>query len=169
WRRWPLPSADPAGAPVVGRPRAGDMSRFPVHLDGVEGAGPGLAGRGARDAVGVVGHSMGGHTASVLLGARHGDATGGTSAEPESEVADPRIRAGVLLAAPGRGDALSDFARAHYSFLSSLDFSAMRAPALVVAGDADDHPFMKTVGAAWHADPYHLAPGPKALLTLPGG
>lgn len=165
----PFRSSDHPEAPLFWRARAEDMSRILDHLDVVEGAVPGLAGRVARDAVGVVGHSMGGHTASVLLGARHGDATGGTSAEPESEVADPRIRAGVLLAAPGRGDALSDFARAHYSFLSSLDFSAMRAPALVVAGDADDHPFMKTVGAAWHADPYHLAPGPKALLTLPGG
>jgi len=44
----------------------------------------------------------------------------------------------------------------------------MTTSALVVAGDKDDHPFMKTVGASWHEDPYHLAPAPKSLLTVFG-
>jgi len=108
---------------------------------------------------------MGGHTASVLLGAHHKDPKDGRVLR----IAEPRIRAGVLLAAPGRGEALSQFAAEHYPFLSTIDFSTMTTPALVVAGDEDDHPFMKTVGASWHEDPYELAPGPKSLLTVIGG
>lgn len=45
----------------------------------------------------------------------------------------------------------------------------MTTAALVVAGDKDDSPYLTTAGAKWHADPYHLAPGPKALLTVFGG
>ena len=73
---------------------------------------------------------MGGHTASVLLGARHKDPHGGT----EVNLAEHRIKAGVLLAAPGIGDALSKHAAEHYSFFSTIDFSKMTTPALVVAG-----------------------------------
>jgi hypothetical protein len=108
---------------------------------------------------------MGGHTASVLLGARHVDPRDRSMVS----VAEPRIKAGVLLAAPGRGEALSVYAKEHYPFLSTIDFSTMTAPTLVVAGDKDDHPFMKTAGAAWHADPYLLSPGSKSLLTVFGG
>jgi len=108
---------------------------------------------------------MGGHTASLLLGARLTDPRDGSAVD----LAEPRIKAGALLAAPGRGgDALSEFAATHYSFFSSTDFSAMTAPALVVAGDADPSPHLTTAGAAWHADPYVLSPGRKALLTVFG-
>jgi hypothetical protein len=106
---------------------------------------------------------MGGHTAGVLLGARHTDRDGKVV-----DVAEPRIKAGVLLAAPGRGDALSAYAREHYSFFSTIDFSMMTTPALVVAGDKDDGPHLTTAGPAWHADPYFLSPSPKSLLTLFG-
>ena len=55
----------------------------------------------------MAGHSMGGHTASLLLGARLTDPDDGT----EVNLAEPRIKAGVLLAAPGRGgDALTPVA-----------------------------------------------------------
>jgi hypothetical protein len=82
-------------------------------------------------------------------------------------LADPRIRAGVLLAAPGRGgDALSEFAAKNYSFFSTTDFSEMTTPALVVAGDKDHSPHLTVAGPDWHADPYVLSPGPKSLLTI---
>jgi predicted dienelactone hydrolase len=152
-------------APLFWRSRAADMSHILDHLDAVERALPTLAGRVDRDKVVVVGHSMGGHTASVLLGAHHTDPND-TSV---LSVTEPRIRAGVLLAAPGRGDVLSEFAQKHYSFFSTVDFSTMTSPALVVAGDADHHLHLNTVGASWHEDPYELAPGPKSLLVLPGG
>jgi hypothetical protein len=73
----------------------------------------------------------------------------------------------VLLAAPGRGgDALSEFAAEHYSFFSTVDFSAMTTPALVVAGDKDTSSHLTVRGPSWHTDPYVLSPGPKSLLTV---
>jgi predicted dienelactone hydrolase len=161
----PFRGSDHPEAPLFWRSRAEDMTHILDQLDVVEGAVPTLAGRIDRDKVAVIGHSMGGHTASVLLGAHHKDPTDGRALS----AFEPRIRAGVLLAAPGRGEALSEYAAKHYSFLSTIDFSTMTAPALVVAGDKDDHPFMKTVGASWHEDPFKLAPGPKSLLTVLGG
>lgn len=107
---------------------------------------------------------MGGHTASLLLGARHTDPRDGSVVD----LAEPRITAGVLLAAPGRGDALSGFAAAHYGFFSTIDFSTMTTPALVVAGDRDASAHLTVAGPDWHADPYRLAPAPKSLLTLFG-
>lgn len=160
----PLRGSDHADAPLFWRSRAEDMTRILDQLDAIERAVPAIAGRLARSKVGIVGHSMGGHTASVLLGARHG----GRHGTAEVRLAEPRIQAGVLLAAPGRGDALTPHAAAHYPFFSTIDFSTMTAPALVVAGDNDPSPHFTTAGSAWHADPYVLAPGPKALLTVFG-
>jgi hypothetical protein len=66
------------------------------------------------------------------------------------------------------GDAVTAFAAENYPILVTTDFSAMATPALVVAGEKDDSAFLTVAGPSWHADPYHLAPGPKALLTLYG-
>lgn len=152
-------------APLYWRTRARDVSLVLDHLDLIETAVPLLPGRLDRSKVAVVGHSLGGHTASLLLGARLTDPQDGT----EVRLAEPRITAGVLLAAPGRGgDALSEFAAEHYSFFSTTDFSQMSTPALVVTGDHDDSPHLTVRGPEWHADPYLLAPEPKSLLTLFG-
>jgi len=126
-------SGDPE-APLYWRSRAGDMTRILDQLDMIEAAVPRLPGRLDRSRVAVAGHSMGGHTASLLLGARLTDPRDGT----EVNLAEPRIKAGVLLAAPGRGgDALSEFAAKNYRFFSTTDFSEMTTPALVIAGDKD--------------------------------
>ncbi|NYH53269.1 putative dienelactone hydrolase [Nocardiopsis arvandica] len=157
--------SDAPDAPMHWRSRAEDMTRVLDRLDEVEAAVPQLLGRLDRDRVAVAGHSMGGHTASLLLGARLTDPHDGT----EVDLAEPRIRAGVLLATTGGGgDALTGFVAENYPFLLTSDFSGMRTPALVVAGDKDASAHLTVRGPEWHADPYFLSPGPKSLLTLFG-
>ncbi|WP_326616644.1 chlorophyllase [Streptomyces decoyicus] len=156
---------DPAtpGAPLYWRSRAEDMKRILDGLDVIEAAVPQLLGRLDRSKVAVAGHSMGGHTASLLLGARLTDPHDGT----EVNLAEPRIKAGVLLAAPGRGgDALTESVAANLSFFLTTDFSAMTTPTLVVAGDKDASAHLTVRGPEWHTDPYVLSPGRKSLLTL---
>lgn len=158
-------SLDPAtpGGPLHWRSRAEDMTRILDRLDVIEAAVPQLLGRLDHDKVAVAGHSMGGHTASLLLGARLTDPDDGT----EVDLAEPRIKAGVLLAAPGRGgDAVTEFVAENYSFFSTMDFSKMTTPTLVVAGDKDASTHLTVRGPDWHADPYFLSPGLKSLLTL---
>ncbi|MFH8990456.1 alpha/beta hydrolase family protein [Streptomyces sp. NPDC017940] len=158
--------ADTPGAPLYWRSRAEDMRHIVDRLDAIEDAVPQLRGRLDHGSIAVAGHSMGGHTASLLLGARLTDPDSGR----EVDLSEPRITAGVLLAAPGRGGAaLSEFAARNFGFMGAPDFSAMTTPTLVVAGDKDESAHLTVRGADWHADPYTLAPGPKALLTLFGG
>ncbi|MEV4744756.1 chlorophyllase [Streptosporangium sp. NPDC049248] len=150
-------------APLYWRSRAEDMKHILDRLDAIEAAVPQLLGRLDPSRVAVAGHSMGGHTASLLLGARLTDPHDGT----EVNLAEPRIKAGVLLAAPGRGgDALTAFTAENYSFFSTTDFSGMTTPTLVVAGDKDTSAHLTVRGAEWHTDPYFLSPSPKSLLTL---
>lgn len=157
---------DAPGGPLFWRSRVEDMKRILDGLADIEATVPGLGGRLDHGRIAVAGHSMGGHTAGMLLGARLTDPQDGT----EVDLAEPRIRAGVLLAAPGGGGAdLSAFAAERYPVFQSPNFAEMKTPALVVAGDQDISPHLTTRGADWHADPYFLSPGPKCLLTLFGG
>lgn len=140
-------------APLFWKSRVEDMVLILDHLEEI----------GARldpNKVAIIGHSMGGHTAGLLLGATPPD---------QKQRRDSRIQAGVLLAAPGRGgESLSAYAAEHYPFLG-LDYGSMVTPTLVVAGDADESAHLSVRGPAWHTDPYHDGPGRKSLLTLAGG
>jgi len=154
---------DIPGAPLHWRSRAEDMRLLLDRLDAIEAEVPQLRGRLNHDRVAVAGHSMGGHTASLLLGARLTDPDDGTPVD----LVDSRVKAGVLLAAPGRGgDALTEFVAENLTFFSTTDFSGMTTPTLVVAGDKDDSAHLTVMGPDWHIDPYTLSPGPKSLLTL---
>ncbi len=156
---------DAPEGPLFWRSRVEDMRRILDQLDLIEASVPLLSGRLDRSRIAAAGHSLGGHTTSMLLGARLTNPENGT----EVDLADSRIKAGVLLAAPGRGGAdLSAFAAEHYSFFLHPSFDEMTTPALVVAGDEDVSPHLTVRGADWHADPYFLSPGPKSLLTLFG-
>ncbi|RQX06280.1 alpha/beta hydrolase family protein [Micromonospora inaquosa] len=157
-----LPPDDPR-TPLIWRIRVDDLKRTLDQLDLLESSVPGLAGRLDRTRIAVAGHSWGAQTASTLLGARVLDADG----RPGEDMSDPRIKAGVLLAVPGRGGAdLSPFAAEHFPFMSP-SFVDMTTPALVVAGDQDDSP-LSVRGPDWFTDAYHLSPGSKSLLTLFG-
>lgn len=155
--------ADAPGAPFFWRSRSEDMSHIIDRLDMIEKAVPLLSGRIDHTKVAVAGHSFGGFTSSLLLGARVTDPEAG-----EASLLEPRIRAGVLLAAPGRGDVLNGPMADALPVFRTIDFSTMTTPALVVAGDKDDSRHFTDMGPHWHADPYTLAPGPKTLLTLFG-
>lgn len=158
--------ADTTGAPFFWRSRVEDMSRIIDRLDLVEASVPGLAGRLDTSRIAVAGHSMGGHTAGMLLGARLIDPDDGE----EVDLADHRIKAGILLAAPGDGGAsLNDFATQAVPFFREPRFAAMTTPALIVVGDQDASKYLCVRGPAWHADAYRLGTGPKSLLTLYGG
>ena len=147
------------------RSRVQDMTRILDQLDLIEASVPELSGRLDRSRVGVAGHSMGGHTAGMLLGAQLIDPNDGT----EVDLAEPRIKAGVLLTPPGNGgNDLSAFAFEHIPFFRRPSFAEMTTPALVVVGDNDVSPHLTVRGADWHADPYSLSTGPKCLLTLFG-
>ena len=156
--------ADAPGAPFFWRSRSEDMGHILDRLDVIEKAVPLLAGRIDHTKVAVAGHSFGGFTSSLLLGARVTD----PDTREETSLIEPRIKAGVLLAAPGRGDVLNGPMADALPVFGTIDFSTMTTPALVVAGDEDDSRHFTDMGPDWHADPYTLAPGPKALLTLFG-
>lgn len=161
-----LRGADTPEAPLYWRSRAQDVSLLLDHLDLVELQSGQPLGRLGRDRIAVAGHSMGGHTASLLLGARPVDPEFGVRVG----LRDERIRAGVLLAAPGRGgDALQPEVSRNYPILADIDFGSMVPPTLVVAGDEDHARHLNVIGAAWQADAYHLSSGEKALLEVHGG
>ncbi|WP_370677270.1 alpha/beta hydrolase family protein [Pleomorphomonas sp. PLEO] len=162
-RRLKLAEDDPR-RPLIWRQRVMDLKLCLDRLDWLVGAVPGLAGRADLTRVAVAGHSFGGQTAGFLLGARMIGADG----EAGEDFSDDRIKAGVLLATAGRGgDDLSAFARAHTPYINS-SFDSLRTPTLVVAGDADRSP-LTVRGPDWFADPFHLSPGGRGLLTLFGG
>ncbi|MFG1928947.1 alpha/beta hydrolase family protein [Cryptosporangium sp. NPDC048952] len=151
---------DAPGHPLFWRSRIEDLTRILDALDAVEAQAPVIAGRLDHARIAVVGHSAGGNTASVLLGARRADA-------PE-DLRDPRISAGVLLSSAGSPDGMLDAVREAFPELQT-DFSALTTRTLVVYGDADESPHLTTRGAAWHTESYQLSPGADALLSLPGG
>ncbi|MBL0935410.1 MAG: dienelactone hydrolase [Rhizobiaceae bacterium] len=144
-------------APFYWRERVAEMRATLDQLGEVERQAPAVAGRLNHDRIAVAGHSFGGHTSALLLGARlNGE-----------NFSDPRIGAGVLLAAPGRGgDNLTPESAARYPFFD-VDYTQIRKPLLVVCG-AQDNPHFTDRGPEWHADAFNDAPGANALLTLAG-
>ncbi|MEY9842875.1 alpha/beta hydrolase family protein [Streptacidiphilus sp. EB103A] len=157
--------ADTPGAPFFWPSRAQDMTDILDRLEVIENTVPQLAGRIDHDQIAVAGHSLGAHTATLLLGARITDPDTGQ----EHKLVEPRITAGVLLGAPGRGgEVLNGWMADQVPFFSTTDYSTMTTPALVVAGDRDDSKHFTDAGPDWHTDTYRLAPAPKTLLTLFG-
>ena len=158
-----LRESDDPEAPLYWRSRVGDMRYILDHLDQIEGAVPRLGGRLDRSRIAAVGHSMGGHTVGMLCGQRVTDPVDGT----DVDLADARVKVGVLMAPPGRGQDLAAFATEHYPVLGSTSFAEMTTPGLVIAGENDRNPDFSD-RKDWRADAYFLSPGPKSLLMLFG-
>lgn len=150
--------------PRIWMSRVEDVRHVLDHLDVLEASVPGLKGRVDRTRIAIVGHSYGGITASMLLGARVIQPNGALG----KDLTDPRIKAGVLLSTAGRGGKdLSAFAAAAFPFIDRA-FDGMKAPVLVVAGDKDVSR-LTVRGPDWFTDSYVLSSGAKCLLTLFGG
>lgn len=146
---------DLPNGPFFWRERVAEMRAILDQLAEVERQAPAVAGRLNHDQIAVAGHSFGGFTCSLLLGARLQD----------EDFSDPRICAGILLATPGRGGAdLTPENAARFPFFD-VDFSDISTPMLVVCG-ADDDPHFTPRGPDWHEDPFHDAPGADSLLTI---
>jgi predicted alpha/beta-hydrolase family hydrolase len=158
-----LRESDDPEAPLYWRSRAEDMRYILDHLDQIEAAVPGLGGRLDRNRIAAVGHSLGGHTVGMLCGQGVTDPVDGMQAD----LADARVKVGVLMAPPGKGEDLAAFATEHYPVLGSTSFAKMTTPALVIAGENDWHSAFSD-RKDWRADAYFLSPGPKSLLTLFG-
>jgi len=159
--------ADAAGGPLFWRSRVEDMTAILDQLEAIEAAVPPIAGRLDRGRIAVVGHSMGGQTAGLLLGARLTDPNDANARDVDMR--EPRIKAGIMLTAPGNGGAsLSEMAATRYSFFNP-DFSHLSTPTLVVVGDEDASAHLTVRGPAWHEDSFHEGPGAEALLTMIGG
>jgi predicted dienelactone hydrolase len=151
-----LPS-DAPGAPFFWRERVEEMKSILNQLPEVERQAPAVAGRMDYSRIGAAGHSFGGHTVGLLLGAQlNGE-----------DFSDPRISAGILLAAPGRGGRDMTMENAARFPFFDVDFSTLTTRSLVVCGDADD-PHFTSRGPEWHADAFHDAPGAEALLMMHG-
>lgn len=150
--------------PNIWRTRVDDLERVMDALETVLASVSGLPERADVARLAVAGHSWGAQSVSMLLGARVLDAGG----QPGPDRTDERVRAGVLLSIPGTGGAdLTDFAQEHFGFMNP-DFSELRTPSLVVAGDADVSP-LSTRGPDWFTDAHRLAPGVRQLVVVPGG
>jgi predicted dienelactone hydrolase/AcrR family transcriptional regulator len=157
----PGPASGVAHDPLTWCGRTDDLTRILDQLSTIDAKVPGLAGRIDPSRIAVAGHSWGALTASALGGARAIDADG----TPRENLADPRIRAAVLLCLPGTGgdDLAPDAAHGHP--FASPDFTELKTPSLVVAGDRDDSP-LTARGPDWFTDGYRLSPGATDLLTL---
>lgn len=151
-------------APLFWHSRAEDMTRILDGLDLIESSVPALKGRLDRNRVAAVGHSLGGHTVGLLAGMRVTDPSNGK----EVNLYEPRIKAAVLLGAPGGGDNITPKMAQLYPFFKTTNFAEMNMPALVVAGDKDKNPNF-SAHDGWRAEAYFLSPGPKCLLTIFGG
>ncbi|GAB2665945.1 alpha/beta hydrolase family protein [Nocardia goodfellowii] len=155
--------ADPR-YPDIWRVRVADVVRVLDELDQVLAAVPGLAERADRQRIAVAGHSWGGQTVGMLLGAR----VLGADGQAGPDMTDARVKAGVLLATTGLGGAdLSPFAAANFAFMNP-DFRGLATPVLVVAGDRDQSQ-LSTRGPDWFTDVYTHSPGARSLLTVFGG
>ena len=150
-----LPKDDPR-LKDVWRSRAADMRYVIDSLGALERMVPALKGRMDKNSILAAGHSFGGQTTSLLIGAR--------VVEPgvdSSGLFDDRIKAGLMMSPPGFGK----------GFLN-MSWDDIHRPMLLITGDDD---LTKGVNDDWHyhADSYFKSPAgtekaPKCLAAMAG-
>jgi len=108
--------AVPGDGAMLWRSRVQDMRYILDHLNELESAFPHIQGRLDRNRIAIAGHSMGGHTASLLMCALTRDSVNDT----QVSLFELRIKMGVLLAALGDergGDGMSQLVKDNWTFL----------------------------------------------------
>jgi predicted dienelactone hydrolase len=153
------PAANPPG---MWQTRVEDMHRTLDALSLIVRRVPGLSGRVAIGNVAMVGHSLGGLTTMMIDGAKPKFDAGAVA------MADPRIKAILLLAPTGDGADLAPAFQTRSPYVN-VDFSTMRGPVFLVAGGADDAAPMAGRGVAWRRDPYRLSPSGSACMIVVAG
>jgi pimeloyl-ACP methyl ester carboxylesterase len=153
----------PVSVPIgMWQTRIGDVTRTIDALPRIAAQVPGLAGRIDPTRIAVAGHSLGGYTAELFAGARM--AMPGAPVVPH----DPRIRAVLLLAPPGRYEDMMAAWRDRAPYLK-VDFATMRGPMLVVAGGGDSGDMLSPRDWTWRTDAYRqAAPGTACLVVIAG-
>ncbi|KAL5325279.1 hypothetical protein ACEPPN_006404 [Leptodophora sp. 'Broadleaf-Isolate-01'] len=157
--------------PLCWRSRVQDFKDILDRAEDIEASFEAAKGRLDWTSVGAVGHSMGAHTACMLLGAQSKKLNALTHELEIINMIEPRVKAGVLIGAPGcdpGGETQSAMARKVAPFFADTSFKEMITPALVVFGDEDVPDYLTTRGVEWHRDPYTLSGGRKDLLTVYG-
>lgn len=159
------PDASTDGFPPAAAPsadiwwqRAEAVRWLAGHLRQTMAAIPGLAARTDPAARVVLGHSYGGHTAALAMGAQvKGPAAAARqSAAPAGNTpAKPPFRAAALLAPPGNFAGLTPEWQTRAAYLD-VDWSTMQGPVLFVNGTADSTA-LSAAGPEWHDDGYLAA------------
>lgn len=156
----------PAGAQPddVWRTRVAQIGWIADHPAAIAARVPALRNRIDKTRIALIGHSFGGHSAALAMGATIVDPTDGVPRRLDV----PAIAAAVLLAPPGHDAGLTAEWKRRAPYMK-LDWTTMRGPVLTINGAADMTPLTDR-GPGWHDDPYRLGParGDFCLLRLPG-
>lgn len=155
-----LDKSGPEGA-LFWKSRVQDMIFCIDHLDELLVSIPGLTQRTDKNKIAAVGFSMGGHTVSMLAGMQVHDPVSGKTIK----YAEPRIKAFVIMGAPGNGTDIAEWAAENYPVITGTDYSTMTRDALIVVGDRDKSPLF-SARDSWRFDIYNTSPAPKTLLKV---
>ncbi|MBT2622658.1 hypothetical protein [Chryseobacterium sp. ISL-6] len=151
------------GFPIYAKSRVEDFTEILNQLHKIESEYPILIGKFDKERIAVAGHSGGGLTAAMLIGAYYTDDNG-----TEMYMPDNRIKTGILMATSGEGDDHMPAPWGKLDIVRTFRYDKMLTPALVVAGDKDVSP-ISSKGEKYHMDAYYQSPGKKDLLILIDG
>jgi dienelactone hydrolase len=126
------------------------------HVAQVLGKVPGLAARADLARLALLGHSFGGHTAALAMGARvQGEQQPGPTGA---------FRAAVLLSPPGNWEGLTPQWQQRGPYMK-VDWTSLRGPVLMVNGTADTTP-LTDQGPGWHDDGFRLSSATSGMCLM---